>query len=111
MHTRRAAPANSVKTIAFTKMQGCGNDYIYINCMDEEVSNPEELTVKLSDRHFGVGGDGVILICHSDVAAAKMRIFNLDGSEGKCAAMASAVSANIFMTIILSILIGFRLKP
>lgn len=83
MHTRRALPADAVKTIAFTKMQGCGNDYIYINCMDEEVSNPEELTVKLSDRHFGVGGDGVILICHSDVAAAKMRIFNLDGSEGK----------------------------
>lgn len=110
MHTRRALPADAVKTIAFTKMQGCGNDYIYINCMDEEVSNPEELTVKLSDRHFGVGGDGVILICHSDVAAAKMRIFNLDGSEGKCAATAFAVSANIFMIIILSILIGFQLK-
>ena len=83
MHTRRAASSHAVRTIPFTKMQGCGNDYIYINCMDEEVENPEELTVKLADRHFGIGGDGVILICHSDVAAAKMRIFNLDGSEGK----------------------------
>ncbi len=68
--------------LKFTKMQGCGNDYIYIDCFEQTVSEPEKLTVKLSDRHFSVGGDGVILICPSDKADCKMRMFNLDGSEG-----------------------------
>ncbi len=67
----------------FTKMHGCGNDYIYFNCLQEEITNPEELSIRLADRHFGVGGDGIILICPSDVAHAKMRMFNADGSEGK----------------------------
>lgn len=67
----------------FTKMQSCGNDYIYFNCFDQNVVSPESLSVHLSDRHFGIGGDGVVLICPSDRAEAKMRIFNLDGSEGK----------------------------
>jgi len=67
----------------FTKMQGCGNDYIYVNCLTEEVSSPESLSIKLSDRHFGIGGDGLVLICESDKADAKMRMFNADGSEGK----------------------------
>lgn len=67
----------------FTKMQGCGNDYIYFDCMDKMLENPQKLSVQLSDRHFGVGGDGIILICPSDVADAKMRMFNLDGSEGQ----------------------------
>ena len=67
----------------FTKMQGCGNDYIYFNCFEQEMISPESLAVYLSDRHFGIGGDGVVLICPSDVADAKMRMFNLDGSEGK----------------------------
>ena len=66
----------------FTKMHGCGNDYIYINCFETPVDNPEELAVRLSDRHKGIGGDGVILICPSDIADGKMRIFNIDGSEG-----------------------------
>lgn len=69
--------------IEFTKMQGCGNDYIYINCFEREINCPESLSIALSDRHFGVGGDGVVLICRSDIADAKMRMFNLDGSEGK----------------------------
>lgn len=69
--------------LKFTKMQGCGNDYIYFNCFEQQVVSPESLSVTLSDRHFGVGGDGIILICPSQVADAKMRIFNLDGSEGK----------------------------
>ena len=69
--------------VRFTKMQGCGNDYIYFNCFDQTVDNPEGLAIRLSDRHFGIGGDGVILICKSDVADGKMRMFNLDGSEGK----------------------------
>ncbi len=67
----------------FTKMQGCGNDYIYINCFDLEINSPESLSVFLSDRHFGVGGDGIVLIMPSGVADARMRMFNLDGSEGK----------------------------
>ncbi len=69
--------------LKFTKMQGCGNDYIYFNCFEQQVVSPESLSVTLSDRHFGVGGDGIILICPSQAADAKMRIFNLDGSEGK----------------------------
>lgn len=69
--------------LKFTKMQGCGNDYIYINCFEQTVNDPESLSIKLSDRRFGIGGDGVILICPSKVADAKMRMFNLDGSEGK----------------------------
>lgn len=67
----------------FTKMQGAGNDYIYFNCFKEKINDPSSLAVKLSDRHFGVGGDGIVLICPSDVADAKMRMFNADGSEGK----------------------------
>lgn len=73
----------SGKIIEFTKMHGCGNDYIYIDCFKQEINNPEELSINLSRRHFSIGGDGVILICPSDKADAKMRIFNLDGSEGK----------------------------
>ena len=64
-------------------MQGIGNDYIYFDCMHEPIDNPEELAIRLSDRHFGIGGDGVILLCPSDVADCRMRMFNLDGSEGK----------------------------
>jgi diaminopimelate epimerase len=67
----------------FTKMHGAGNDYIYINCLEEDIENPEELSNRLSDRHFSVGGDGIVLICPSDVADVKMRMFNADGSEGK----------------------------
>ncbi len=70
--------------LKFTKMSACSNDYIYINCFDQEnvVASPEFLSIFLSDRHNGVGGDGVILICPSQVADAQMRMFNLDGSEG-----------------------------
>ena len=69
--------------LKFTKMHGCGNDYIYFNCFETPVEHPEELSVRISDRHFGVGGDGIVLICPSDKADAKMRMFNIDGSEGK----------------------------
>lgn len=69
--------------IKFTKMHGCGNDYIYINCFNQNVDDPQKLSMNLSDRRYGIGGDGIILICPSDVACAKMRIFNKDGSEGK----------------------------
>ena len=67
----------------FTKMQGCGNDYIYIDCFKQTVKDPAALAVKLSPRRFSIGADGVILICPSDRADAKMRMFNADGSEGK----------------------------
>ncbi|MFC1504405.1 diaminopimelate epimerase [Spirochaetota bacterium] len=67
----------------FTKMHGLGNDYIYINCFKENVNNPRKLAQVLSDRHFGIGGDGIILICPSKRADAKMRMFNADGSEAE----------------------------
>lgn len=69
--------------LEFTKMHGAGNDYIYIDCFDKEIKDPGRLSEVLSDRHFGVGGDGVVLICPSSIADAKMRMFNIDGSEGK----------------------------
>ncbi|MDE6357417.1 MAG: diaminopimelate epimerase [Eubacteriales bacterium] len=67
----------------FTKMQGLGNDYVYVNCFEENVENPNELAKKISDRHFGVGSDGLILILPSKVADCKMRMFNWDGSESE----------------------------
>ena len=73
----------------FTKMHGIGNDYIYLNCLEHDISDPEKLAIKLSDRHFGIGGDGIILIMKSDVADFKMRMFNADGSEGKMCGNAS----------------------
>ncbi len=67
----------------FAKMQGCGNDYIYVDCFKETVENPQETAIKISDRHFGVGSDGLILIYPSKVADFKMTMYNADGSEGK----------------------------
>ena len=67
----------------FYKMHGIGNDYIYFDCMNGEPENPAALAIKLSDRHFGIGGDGVILLCRSEIADCRMRMFNADGSEGK----------------------------
>ncbi|MBQ8860310.1 MAG: diaminopimelate epimerase [Ruminococcus sp.] len=69
--------------LKFTKMHGIGNDYVYINAITQKIDDPNALAKKLSDRRFSIGGDGVILICPSDVADAKMRMFNADGSEGK----------------------------
>ena len=66
----------------FTKMQGCGNDYVYIDCFHESVQDPSELARVIADRHYGVGGDGLILIEPSESADAAMRMFNQDGSEG-----------------------------
>ena len=65
----------------FSKMHGIGNDYIYVNCFEETVSEPEKVSVVLSDRHKGVGSDGLVLIMPSDKADFRMRIFNADGSE------------------------------
>ena len=67
----------------FTKMHGCGNDYIYVNCFEETIENIEQTAIKVSDRHFGIGSDGLVMILPSDIADFKMRIFNADGSEAK----------------------------
>ncbi len=67
----------------FTKMEGCGNDYIYINGFVEDVKNPEKLAIAMSERHFGVGADGLVLILPSEKADFRMRMFNLDGSESE----------------------------
>ncbi len=66
----------------FTKMQGAGNDYVYVNCFEETVEDPAAAAVAVSHRHYGVGSDGLVLICPSDAADVKMRMFNADGSEG-----------------------------
>ncbi|RXI24305.1 MAG: diaminopimelate epimerase [Candidatus Amulumruptor caecigallinarius] len=73
----------------FTKMHGLGNDYIYINCLEGAPRDPASLAVEMSDRHKGVGADGIILIMDSNVADFKMRMFNADGSEGKMCGNAS----------------------
>ena len=70
------------KKIKFTKMHGCGNDYVYVDCTKEMLDNPEKVSEYVSDRHFGIGSDGLILICSSDVADFRMKMYNADGSEG-----------------------------
>ncbi|MRR05377.1 MAG: diaminopimelate epimerase [Deltaproteobacteria bacterium] len=67
----------------FTKMQGAGNDYVYVNCFEENVENPAELAQRVSNRNFGIGSDGLILIMPSTVADVRMRMFNSDGSESE----------------------------
>ncbi len=67
----------------FTKMHGIGNDYVYVNCFEEEVKEPAKIATIISDRHFGVGSDGLLLIMPSKIADCKMRIFNADGSEAQ----------------------------
>ena len=77
------------RKLRFTKMQGAGNDYVYIDCFSEPVHSPEELAKKISDRHFGVGSDGLVLILPSAKADARMRMFNADGSEAEMCGNAS----------------------
>ncbi|MCI8332202.1 MAG: diaminopimelate epimerase [Clostridiales bacterium] len=67
----------------FTKMHGIGNDYIYVNCMEKELDDPSGAAIAMSARRFSVGADGLVMICASAHADAKMRMFNADGSEGK----------------------------
>lgn len=69
--------------IPFVKMHGCGNDYVYIDARGGFPADPSKLAIALSDRHKSIGGDGVIFVCDSDTADSRMRMFNLDGSEGK----------------------------
>src|ERR1700722_36920 len=67
----------------FTKMHGIGNDYVYVNCFEEQVADPARLAQIVSDRHFGIGADGLILILPSSQADVRMRMFNADGSEAE----------------------------
>ena len=67
----------------FTKMQGLGNDYVYVNCFKEKIADPSALAEKISDRHFGVGSDGLIMINPSDKADFEMEMYNADGSRGE----------------------------
>jgi len=66
----------------FTKMQGIGNDYVYVNCFEEQIKDRSELAIKVSNRNFGIGSDGLICICPSQVADFKMDMYNADGSQG-----------------------------
>ena len=67
----------------FTKMHGCGNDYVYVNLFEEHIDDPAEMSIKVSDRHFGIGSDGLITIGPSEIADFRMRIYNADGSEAE----------------------------
>jgi diaminopimelate epimerase len=69
--------------LKFTKMHGTGNDYVYVNGFEEKIDNPSEVAIKISDRHFSVGSDGLIIVAPSEVADVRMIMFNADGSEGK----------------------------
>ena len=73
----------------FTKMHGIGNDYVYVNCFEENVNDPEYVSRIVSDRHFGIGSDGLVLIMPSEKADFRMRMFNADGSEGMMCGNAS----------------------
>lgn len=75
--------------LKFTKMHGLGNDYIYFNGFEEKIDNPGDLSIKISDRHFGIGSDGIVLIMPSDTCDFRMRMFNNDGSEAEMCGNAS----------------------
>lgn len=89
--------------LKFTKMQATGNDYIFANLFDANdfkifnETNWSQMAIRLSDRHFGIGSDGLILICPSDVADCRMRMFNADGSGEPCAEMEYAAWGNMYM--------------
>src|SRR5262245_14630291 len=84
MTIKESKSKNRKSFMRFTKMQGCGNDYIYVDCFKEKPPpDPAALSRAISDRHFGVGADGLILICPSEKGDARMRMFNADGSEAE----------------------------
>lgn len=72
-----------MQTIKFTKMQGAGNDYVYVNCLEKRIDNVNETAKAISDRHFGVGSDGLVLICPSDKADFRMDMYNSDGTQAE----------------------------
>lgn len=81
----------------FTKMQGLGNDYVYVNCFEEKIENPPAVARYVSDRHFGIGSDGLIMINPSEVADFEMEMYNADGSAVRCVEMGSGVWQNMSM--------------
>jgi carbamoyl-phosphate synthase large subunit len=88
----------SRQKLIFAKMQAQGNDYIYVENFNNEISCPESLAIGFSTRHYGIGGDGLVLIEHSDIADAKMRMFNQDAARAKWRATASAAWPNTCTT-------------
>ena len=88
-------------SIRFTKMHGCGNDYIYVNCFNQMINDPEKLAIEMSERHFSIGSDGLVLIMPSNVADCRMRMFNADGSEGNMCG--NAIRCNIKKKLISSL--------
>ncbi|MDR1368776.1 MAG: diaminopimelate epimerase [Dysgonamonadaceae bacterium] len=85
----------------FTKMHGAGNDYVYIDCFKEQVNDPEKLSIEVSDRHKGIGSDGLVLIMPSDKADFRMRMFNSDGSEAQmCGNASRCVGKYVYDTLL-----------
>ncbi|MDR1467239.1 MAG: diaminopimelate epimerase [Oscillospiraceae bacterium] len=83
--------------LEFSKIQDCGNDYIVFDCFEQKIKNPKELSKRLSDRHYGIGGDGIVLIYPSKIADAKMLIFNSDGSQANmCGTGIRCISKHLF---------------
>lgn len=78
-----------MKTVKFTKMHGAGNDYVYINAIDQKIDNASELAMKVSNRNFGIGSDGLVLILPSEKSDFRMQMFNSDGSEAEMCGNAS----------------------
>src|SRR5689334_14325780 len=72
-----------LQNMKFTKMHGIGNDYVYVNGFEEQIADPAEVAREVSDRHFGIGSDGLIMIVPSDKADVRMRMYNADGSEAE----------------------------
>ena len=92
-----SAKAGGTAAMKFTKMQGLGNDYIYINAFEERVDDPAALAKKISDRHFGVGSDGLVLIAPSETADFRMVMYNADGSRGAmCGNAARCVAKYVY---------------
>ncbi len=84
-------------SIEFTKMQAYGNDYVYINTIKQKVNNPSALAKEVSDRRFGIGSDGLVLICSSEICDFRMRMFNPDGTEGEmCGNALRSVSKYVY---------------
>ena len=83
----------------FTKMHGCGNDYVYVNLFEEKIADPAKVSIAVSDRHFGIGSDGLITIGPSDIADFRMRIYMRMARRRRCVETESAVSQNMYMII------------
>ena len=87
----------------FTKMHGAGNDYIYVDCTQSVIDNPSQVAIDLSDRHFGIGSDGLILIKKSDKADFFMEMYNADGSQGQMCGNGIRCVGSSYMTTDLQI--------